>query len=105
MHSQTWWKNIHKGSEELSRNSKTWLQDTSQRQYIGVRLSEYREEWKPWGSIAFIFFSRDRVSLCIPDCPGTYSVAHAGLELRNLTASASQVVVCTTAWQPSGSIA
>jgi hypothetical protein len=44
----------------------------------------------------------DRVSLCSPDCPGTHSVAQAGLELRNLPASASRVLglkACvTTAW-------
>jgi hypothetical protein len=31
----------------------------------------------------FFFFSRDRVSLCSPGCPGTHSVDQAGLELRN----------------------
>jgi hypothetical protein len=45
---------------------------------------------------------RDRVSLRSPGCPGTHSVAQAGLELRNLTASASQVLGlkawATTAW-------
>jgi hypothetical protein len=40
----------------------------------------------------FFFFSRDRVSLCSPGCPGTHSVDQAGLELRNLPASASQVL-------------
>jgi hypothetical protein len=44
----------------------------------------------------------DRVSLCSPGCPGTHSVDQAGLEPRNLPASASQVLglkVCaTTAW-------
>jgi hypothetical protein len=43
---------------------------------------------------------RYRVSLCIPGCPGTHSVDQAGLELRNLPASASPMVglkVCTTA--------
>ncbi|GAB1289332.1 Membrane metallo-endopeptidase-like 1 [Apodemus speciosus] len=30
------------------------------------------------------------VSLCSPGCPGTHSVDQAGLELRNLPASASQ---------------
>jgi hypothetical protein len=49
----------------------------------------------------FFFFLvfRDRVSLCSPDCPGTQSVDQAGLELRNLPASASRVLglkVCTT---------
>jgi hypothetical protein len=32
---------------------------------------------------------RDRLSLCCPGCPGTHSVDQAGLELRNLPASAS----------------
>jgi hypothetical protein len=34
----------------------------------------------------------DRVSLYSPGCPGTHSVDQAGLELRNLPASASQVL-------------
>ncbi|GAB1286366.1 Dipeptidyl peptidase 4 [Apodemus speciosus] len=34
----------------------------------------------------------DRVSLRSPGCPGTHSVDQAGLELRNLPASASQVL-------------
>jgi hypothetical protein len=34
----------------------------------------------------------DRVSLCSPSCPGTHSVDKAGLELRDLTASASYVL-------------
>jgi hypothetical protein len=50
----------------------------------------------------FVWLFRDRVSLCNPGCPGTHSVDQAGLELRNLPASASQVLgskVCaTTAW-------
>jgi hypothetical protein len=40
--------------------------------------------------LSFVF--RDRVSLCSPGCPGTHSVNKAGLELRNLPASASQVL-------------
>jgi hypothetical protein len=41
----------------------------------------------------FIFFDfRGRVSLYSPGCPGTHSVDQAGLELRNLPASASQVL-------------
>ena len=39
----------------------------------------------------FLFF-RDRVSLCIPDCPGTHFVDQVDLELRNPPASASQVL-------------
>jgi hypothetical protein len=41
--------------------------------------------------VLFCFVFRDRVSLCSPGCPGTHSVDQAGLELRNLPASASQV--------------
>ena len=47
----------------------------------------------------FFFLFWDRVSLCSPDCPGTHSVDQAGLKLRNLPASASQVLglkVCAT---------
>jgi hypothetical protein len=57
---------------------------------------------EPWSSgravfVLFIyppppFFFRDRVSLCSPGCPGTHSVDQAGLELRNLPASALQVL-------------
>jgi hypothetical protein len=35
---------------------------------------------------------RDRVSLYSPGCPGTHFVDQAGLELRNLPASASRVL-------------
>ena len=35
---------------------------------------------------------RDRVSLYSPGCPGTHFVDQAGLKLRNLPASASQVL-------------
>jgi hypothetical protein len=38
----------------------------------------------------------DRVSLCIPDCPGSCSVEQAGLELRDLPACASQELGYTT---------
>jgi hypothetical protein len=47
----------------------------------------------------FLFY---RVSLYSPGCPGTHFVDQAGLELRNLPASASRVlglkVDATTAW-------
>jgi hypothetical protein len=50
----------------------------------------------------FVCLFRDRVSLYSPGCPGTHSVDQAGLELRNLPVSASQLLglkVCTTtAW-------
>jgi hypothetical protein len=51
----------------------------------------------------FGLISSDRVSLCSPGCPGTHCVDQAGLELRNLPASASQVLGlkgCTTTAQP-----
>jgi hypothetical protein len=59
------------------------------------------------GPFFFFFFSfflvfRDRVSLCSPGCPGSHSVDQAGLELRNLPASASQVLglkACATTAQ------
>jgi hypothetical protein len=41
--------------------------------------------------VCFLFF-RDRVSLCSPGCPGTHFVDQADLELRNPSASASQVL-------------
>jgi hypothetical protein len=54
-----------------------------------------------WFVCLFVCF-QDRVSLCSPGCPGTHSVDQAGPKLRNLPASASQVLglkVCvTTAW-------
>jgi hypothetical protein len=45
---------------------------------------------------------RDRVSLYSPGCTGTHYVDQAGLELRNLPASASQVLglkACSTTAQ------
>ena len=42
--------------------------------------------------VFFFFFFRDRVSLCILGCPGTHSLDQAGLELKNLPASSSQVL-------------
>jgi hypothetical protein len=40
----------------------------------------------------FVFVFQDRVSLYSPGCPGTCFVDQAGLELRNLPASASRVL-------------
>jgi hypothetical protein len=52
--------------------------------------------------LCFVLFFQHSVSLYSPGCPGTHSVDQAGLELRNLPSSASQVLglkVCiTTAW-------
>jgi hypothetical protein len=50
-------------------------------------------------SLSLSLFFLDRVSLYSPGCPGTHFVDQAGLELRNLPASASQVLglkVCAT---------
>jgi hypothetical protein len=47
--------------------------------------------------VCFVF--QDRVSPYNPGCPGTHFVDQAGLELRNLPASASRVLelkLCTT---------
>jgi hypothetical protein len=52
--------------------------------------------------VGFDFF-QDRVSLYSPGYPETHSVDQAGLELRNLPASASQVLelkACTTTALP-----
>lgn len=57
------------------------------------------------GAVSFLFWRvgvgfRDRVSLCGPGCPGSCSVDQVGYELRNLPASACQmleVMVYTTA--------
>jgi hypothetical protein len=43
-----------------------------------------------WFVLLFVF--QNRVSLCSPSCPGTHFVDQAGLELRNLPASASRVL-------------
>ena len=43
-------------------------------------------------SFIFLMVFRDRVSLYFCGCPGTHSVDHAGLELRNLPSSASHVL-------------
>lgn len=43
----------------------------------------------------------DKVSLHSPDCPGTHTVNQAGLKVRDLPVSDSQVLrlkVCTTLW-------
>ena len=43
-------------------------------------------------SFIFVFVFRDKVSLYSPGCLGTHFVDQAGLELRNLPASASRVL-------------
>jgi hypothetical protein len=56
-----------------------------------------------FGLVWFGLVFWDRVSQYNPGCPGTHSVDQAGLELRNLPASAFQVLglkaCATTTWQ------
>jgi hypothetical protein len=70
-------------------------------QLLRIQKTMYRRR-----SVLFFFFFlvfRDRISLCSPGCPGTHFVDQAGLKLRNLPASAFQVLglkaCATTAWQ------
>jgi hypothetical protein len=69
----------------------------------GGRFRDSNEEMFVPSVVLFLFFSfffflfvclffRDRVSLYSSGCPGTHFVDQAGLELRNLPASASQVL-------------
>ena len=57
--------------------------------------SRYFNKWKIEYGFFVLFwfwFFRDRVFLCSSGCPGTHFVDQAGLELRNLPDSASQVL-------------
>ena len=45
-----------------------------------------------WGGFFWFLVFQDRVSLCSPGCPGTHFLDQSGLELRNPSASASQVL-------------
>jgi hypothetical protein len=53
-------------------------------------------DWQVLAALIFFFFFfwffQDRVSLYGPGCPGAHFVDQAGLELRNLPVSASQVL-------------
>jgi hypothetical protein len=52
--------------------------------------------------LVLVLVFQDMVSLYSPGCPGTHSVDQADLELRNLPASASQVLglkACATTAQ------
>ena len=94
----------HEVSTELKAG--TWRQELKQRAWRD-KLTGYLP-YTTWsrGSTFLrcihtfcLFVFRDRVSLCSPSYPGTHSVGQAGLELRNLSASASQVLglkACTT---------
>ena len=59
--------------------------------------------WSLLGNFCLFFVFRDRVSLCSSGCLRTHSVDQAGLERRNLPASASQVLglkVCAITARP-----
>jgi hypothetical protein len=54
--------------------------------------------------LVLVLVFQDKVSLCSPGCPGTHSVDQTGLDLRNRSASVSQVLglkVCATTARPS----
>jgi hypothetical protein len=66
-------------------------------------VNRHHDQGKSYKNYIFFFFFflvfGDRVSLCSPGCPRTHSLDQAGLELRNPSASASQVLglkACTT---------
>jgi hypothetical protein len=70
----------------------------SHQQWRCVPLSPQPHQHVEIHILFFFFFFRDRF-LCSPGCPGTHFVDQAGLELRNIPASASQVLglkVCAT---------
>ena len=57
------------------------------------RRDKSRNVFFVWLGFCFVlFFFQDRVSLCSPGCPRAHSVDQAVLKLRNLPASASQVL-------------
>jgi hypothetical protein len=89
--------------EEGIRSHCRWLWATMR--LLGIELMTFRRAASalnrgaispaPGSSLLLFFvclFFRHRVSLYSPGCPGTHSVDQAGLELRNLPASASQVL-------------
>jgi hypothetical protein len=93
---------------------KSAISGSCQQAFVGICLVSGFDTclWvgSKWGSIWMGGF-RDRVSLYSPGCPGTHSVEQAGLKLRNLPTSASQVLglkACVTTarctghslWQP-----
>jgi hypothetical protein len=85
-----------------------FMRETLTSNVLKVHLLSASTQW--WGEcflfcfvlfcfVLFCFVFLDRVSLCSPGCPRSWSVDEAGLEFRDLPASASQVLrlkVCAT---------
>jgi len=55
----------------------------------GIKSVRHQQLILDFCFVLFCFVFRDRVSLCSPGCLGTHSVDQAGLDLRDLPASAS----------------
>jgi hypothetical protein len=84
---------MQSGSQE-SNSGQGWQQVPS----LAEPSCRPTAELVSWDAILVAF-----VSLCSPGCPGTHSVDQAGLELRNLPASASRVLglkACATTTRP-----
>jgi hypothetical protein len=81
------------------------FENTYLRCLVSLTWSLHNSQQACTPSLFFFFFFLafpDRVSLCRPGCPRTHFVDQAGLELRNLPASASRVLglkVCSTTAQ------
>ncbi|GAB1291531.1 NAD-dependent protein deacylase sirtuin-5, mitochondrial [Apodemus speciosus] len=79
--------NFHSCAINFSRDEWEWLNLVQRSLDRKLTLENYR-------SLVAV-----EVSLCSPGCPGTHSVDQAGLQLRNLPASASQALglkMCVT---------
>jgi hypothetical protein len=89
-----WFWGLSSEEEKKSRKRKMWTYRFVHMflENIGTSLFSYEV-----GVTLYIYFFiflvfRDKVSLCSPGCFGTHFVDQAGLELRNLPASASRVL-------------
>ncbi|GAB1287053.1 Targeting protein for Xklp2 [Apodemus speciosus] len=82
-------ENIDSWFDEKANLENKFLQQSGRGESFQGKAS-LRKAKLPQGCVTPL--KADRVSLCSPGCPGTHSVDQAGLELRNPTASASQVL-------------
>jgi hypothetical protein len=74
-----------------------------ERKRLAIEWERGRTEMPTYPPHLCLVFFQDRVSLGSPGCPRTHFVDQAGLKLRNLPASASQVLglkACVTTTQP-----